>query len=440
MTQPSTYHCLECGYATARWMGFCPQCRAQSSMVEGLRPVASAAVPVPIADLGEAGRPARAPSGMAEVDRVLGGGLVAGSIVLVGGEPGVGKSTLLLQMAAAMSSTGRVLYVTGEESAAQIGDRAERLGITGGGLEVLAETEVVPVERCVEMGGYRMVVVDSMQTMRVDDTAGTPGGVTQVREVGARLTALARRAGVPVVLVGHVTKDGSLAGPKVVEHLVDAVLYLEGDPDRGVRYLRGLKNRYGSVAQVGVFEMTGDGLVEVSDPSGLFVGDAIGLVPGTVVFPALCGRRTLLVEVQALVVPTGSPQPRRSVTGVPAGRVHQLLAVLHRHASLDCRSCDVFVSVVGGLVIDEPAADLAVALAIASSRLEKPLGPVGAMGEVGLAGEVRAVGGAADRRAELARFGFERMISGGGRRLVAEALLEAGLRPDRPRRLHSAGG
>ena len=433
-----SYRCRDCGHTTAKWMGFCPQCRARGAMDEstgGGRPTRSA--PVVIADFG--GRvPSRAVSGFTEVDRVLGGGLVPGSVVLVGGEPGVGKSTLLLQVAAALAGDGRVLYVTAEESVNQIGERAARLGLTGTGLEVLAETAVAAVEDAVEAAGYRAVVVDSIQTMWVEDVAGTPGGVNQVREVGGRLTALARRTGVPVLLVGHVTKDGSLAGPKVVEHLVDAVLCLEGDVDHGLRYLRSLKNRYGSVAQVGVFEMTGSGMTEVPDPGRLFVGDAIGLVPGTVVLPARCGRRILLVEVQALVLPSSAAQPRRSVTGLATRRVHQILAVLDRHAKLDCARCDVFLSVVGGLTIDEPAADLAAALAIASSRLEQPLGPLGAMGEVGLAGEVRAAGGAGDRLAELARFGIDRVISGGAGRLVDTALADAGLGTHRRRHLRAA--
>jgi DNA repair protein RadA/Sms len=433
-----TYRCGACGYATARWMGFCPQCRQPGTMAEAGRPVGPVPVPVPIGEVGGPTRRPRVASGMDEVDRVLGGGLVPGSVVVVGGEPGVGKSTLLLQVAAAMAAGSPVLYVTGEESVAQIGERAARLGATVPGLEVLAETEVGAIEDVVEGGSYRAVVVDSIQTMRVDDVAGTPGGVTQVRETGGRITALARRVGVPVVMVGHVTKDGSLAGPRVVEHLVDAVLYLEGDPDRGLRYLRGLKNRYGSVAQVGVFEMTETGMVEVPDPSGLFVGDATGVVPGTVVFPARCGRRTLLVEVQALVAGATSPQPRRSVTGLSAKRVHQILAVLDRHAGMDCRSSDVFVSVVGGLVVDEPAADLAAALAVASSLLGRPLGSLAAMGEVGLAGEVRSSGGAGERRAELSRFGIERVVSGGAGRVIVEALLDAGLVPPGRRRLRTA--
>ncbi len=434
-----SYRCRDCGHATDKWMGFCPQCRSQGAMDEWVGDVRrDRSAPIPITNLGGEALAGRAVSGITEVDRVLGGGLVAGSVALVGGEPGVGKSTLLLQVAAALAAGGRVLYVTAEESVDQIGARAARLGLIASGLEVLAETEVAAVEGAVEGAGYRAVVVDSIQTMRVEEAAGAPGGVGQVREVGGRFTALARRARVPVVLIGHVTKDGALAGPKVVEHLVDAVLYLEGDADRGLRYLRSLKNRYGSVAQVGVFEMTGSGMTEVPDPGRLFVGDAIGLVPGTVVFPARCGRRTLLVEVQALVMPSTAPQPRRSVTGLATRRVHQILAVLDRHAKLDCVRCDVFLSVVGGLTIDEPAADLAAALAIASSRLERPLGPIGAMGEIGLAGEVRAAGGTGDRLAELARFGIDRVIVGGAGRLVDAALAEAGLGPRQRRHLRAA--
>ncbi len=381
------------------------------------------AEPVAITTVAGAAEAPRTPIGLSEVDRVLGGGVVAGSVVLVGGEPGAGKSTLLLQAAAAhAAAVGVVLYVSGEESATQVGKRAERINAAVPELHVLAETEADAIERAVEALRPSLVIIDSIQTMRSGDSEGVPGGVTQVRASGARFTAMARRLDVPVLLVGHVTKDGNLAGPKVLEHLVDVVLYLEGDPERGLRYLRGLKNRHGSVSQVGVFEMTERGMEEIADPTGVFVGGWTGSVPGTVVFPAMYGRRSLLVEVQALVSPTMSPQPRRSVKGVEAARVHQILAVLDRHAGVSCADRDVYVNVIGGLTLRDPAADLAVALAIASSRLERPLGSLAAYGEVGLAGEVRAVAHQERRGEEVRRFGIERVVAGGDVDRIAAAI------------------
>jgi len=403
-------------------MGFCPQCRTQGALVAPDAP----AHPVPIRTAA-AGGSDRIPIGIAEVDRVLGGGLVAGSVTLVGGEPGVGKSTLLLQLAAACAVRGSVLYVSGEESSRQLGLRASRIGADADGLLVLTETDTGAVEAAVERMCPDLVIVDSIQTTRCGDVDGTPGGVSQVREGGARLSALARRTGVPVILVGHVTKDGALAGPRVLEHLVDAVLYLEGDPDRGLRYLRGIKNRHGSIDQVGVFEMTERGLIEVADPTGLFVDGWAGAVPGTVVFPALYGRRSLLVEVQALVAPNATPQPRRSVKGVEAARVHQILAVLERHAHVGCADRDVYVNVVGGLTLRDPAADLAIALAIASSRLEVPLGSLAAWGEIGLAGEVRGASHAGRRRGDVDRFGIEKVVTGDDVERIGAAVMAAGI-------------
>ncbi len=383
--------------------------------------------PVPIRQAAAAGPASRLSVGIGEFDRVLGGGLVDGSVTLVGGEPGVGKSTLLLQLAATRAAAGEALYVSGEESARQVALRAGRVGADVERLLVLAETDVDAIDAAVDETQPTVVIVDSVQTARCADVDGTPGGVTQVRECGARLSALARRTGVPVILVGHVTKDGALAGPRVLEHMVDAVLYLEGDPDRGLRYLRGIKNRHGSVDQVGVFEMTESGLVEVADPTGLFIGGWAGSVPGTVVFPALYGRRSLLVEVQALVSPAATPQPRRSVKGVEAARVHQILAVLDRHADISCADRDVYINVVGGLSLRDPAADLAVALAVASSRLGVPLGSLAAWGEIGLAGEVRSVSHAVRRAGEVRRFGIERVIDGGDVDRLASAVACAGM-------------
>jgi len=426
------YKCTGCGYASARWLGFCPQCRESGGLVES---AAREGHPVPIRAAAAAGPAPRSPVAMSEVDRVLGGGLVGGSMILLGGEPGVGKSTLLLQIGAACAAADDVLYVSGEESAAQVGLRAGRIGADAERLLVLAETDLSVVAATVAEMKPSLVVVDSIQTTRSPDVDGSPGGVTQVRECGARLSALARRTGIPFILVGHVTKDGALAGPRVLEHIVDAVLYLEGDPARGLRYLRSIKNRYGSVDQVGVFEMTERGLQEVADPTGLFVDGWTGGVPGTVVFPALYGRRSLLVEVQALVAPDPSPQPRRSVKGVEAARVHQILAVLDRHAGVTCSDRDVYVNVVGGLTLRDPAADLAVALSIASSRTEVALGSLAAFGEIGLAGEVRSAAHGTRRRAEVERFGIGRLVTGTDVDRIGSALGSAGITMSRTVRL-----
>jgi DNA repair protein RadA/Sms len=422
------FRCTECGFATGKWMGFCPQCRTHGSVIAAATaPAAEGAIPIAVGDALTGSVTQRRPVGVGEFDRVLGGGLVEGSVVLVGGEPGVGKSTLLLQLAARVAGDKPVLYVSGEESARQIALRAERIAAVHADLAVLAATDIDVIERTVEGGGGHLVIVDSVQTCRSPDTDGAPGGITQVRECGARLAALARRTGVPVVLVGHVTKDGGIAGPKVLEHLVDVVLYLEGDPDRGLRYVRGIKNRYGSVDQVGVFEMTDRGMREVPDPSGVFVDGWSGGVAGTVIYPAVYGRRSLLVEIQALVTPTGSPQPRRSVKGIEAARVHQLLAVLDRHAGLSCAQSDVYVNVVGGLTLRDPAADLPAALAIASALVDRPLGGVAAFGEVGLTGEVRAVAHRERRRGEAERFGLTDVITAADVDRLDIAVATAGL-------------
>ncbi len=419
------HRCTDCGYATGKWMGFCPQCRSHGSLVAAAG--SDDPRPTPIAEVRGAAEMRRQEVGIGEVDRVLGGGLVTGSVALLGGEPGVGKSTLLLQLCAAMAQETEVLYISGEESAHQVAMRAQRIGALASRLEILTETDIEVVERVVAASKAGLVVLDSVQTAHCRDVDGAPGGVTQVRECGARLAALARSSGVPILVVGHVTKDGVLAGPKVLEHLVDVVLYLEGDPDRGLRYLRGIKNRHGSVDQVGVFEMTQAGMVEVPDPSGLFVGEWSGGVAGTVVYPALYGRRSLLVEVQALVTPSSAPQPRRSVKGVEAARVHQLLAVLERHGGIVCGDHEVYVNVVGGLTIRDPAADLAVALAVASARLDRPLGPLAAFGEVGLTGEIRGVAHSRRRSDEAARFGIAHTLTADGADRLERAVVMTGL-------------
>ncbi len=372
----------------------------------------------------------RLETGIGELDRVLGGGIVPGSVVLVGGEPGVGKSTLLLQLSGAMAAAGRrVLVVTAEESAAQVGMRAARLGVDRDEVLLLAEDDVERALASAEAAKPDLVVIDSIQAVASPDVSSAPGSVSQVRETAARLVRFAKGRGIAVVIIGHVTKDGGLAGPKLLEHLVDVVMYLEGDADRGFRALRSLKNRFGATHVVALFDMRSDGLVEVEDPSAAFLSDWQSTVPGTVVFPAVEGRRSVLVEIQALVAPTRVSPPRRSVRGVEAARVHQLLAVIDRHARLPTFDHEVFVNVVGGWRLVEPACDLPVLLAVASSLLDVPLGSTAAWGEVGLAGEVRPVPFAARRREEATRLGVERIVApGDGRTLrVGDVLALAGL-------------
>jgi DNA repair protein RadA/Sms len=356
----------------------------------------------------------RVSSGIAELDRVLGGGLVAGSVVLVGGEPGVGKSTLLLQMAGSVAELGgKVLVATAEESAEQVGMRAARLGVGSDEVLILADDDVDRLVAAAEVTMPDVLIVDSIQTIGSSDIDSAPGSVTQVRESAARLIRFAKTRGVATVLVGHVNKEGGLAGPKLLEHMVDVVLSLEGDPDRGFRALRSFKNRYGATHVVALFDMHTDGLIEVQDPSEAFLSGWQADVPGTIVFPAVEGRRSVMVEIQALVSPSSLAQPRRSVRGVEAPRVHQLLAVLEKHCGVPLSAKEVFVNVVGGWKIEEPACDLAVALALASSAYDIPLGRLAAWGEVGLAGEVRQVPFEARRREETERVGVARILTPG---------------------------
>ncbi|MDP8959490.1 MAG: AAA family ATPase, partial [Actinomycetota bacterium] len=347
-----------------------------------------------------------------------------------GGEPGVGKSTLLLQAAASLAGQGRrVLLASAEESVQQLGLRAQRVGIVGEGVYLLAEPDVDAVLAAARELRPDLLVVDSVQTLTASELGSSPGGVVQVRECAGRVIRFAKEHGTATVLVGHVTKDGGIAGPKLLEHVVDVVLYLEGELEHGLRVLRGLKNRFGPTHAVGLFEMQGEGLVQVPDPSAMLLGDWRGSVAGTVVFPAVEGRRPVLVEVQALVSSSSTHQPRRSVKGLEPARIHQLLAVLERHARLPFSNLEVYVSVVGGVRVREPAADLPIALALASSLLDRPLGAAGAWGEVGLTGEVRPVPHEARRREEAARLGLERVVASGrgGVARIDQALAEAGL-------------
>jgi DNA repair protein RadA/Sms len=419
-------------------MGFCPQCRSDGALIEERAPVRAAnrsttrAAVVSIAEIDGSGE-SRRPVGIGELDRVLGGGLVAGAVILLGGEPGVGKSTLLLQAAGVLAgSGGTVLIATAEESAEQVGIRARRLSVDHPKVLLAAERDVDAIVEAAREHRPDLLVVDSIQTVAVSEAGGSPGGVAQVRESAARLIHFAKESGVPVVLVGHITKDGGIAGPKLLEHVVDVVLYLEGDVERGLRMVRSLKNRFGATHQVGLFEMRDVGMTEVPDPSEWMLARWRGGVAGSVVFPAVDGRRPLLVEVQALIAEATTPQPRRSVQGIEAARVHQLLAVLERHAGLRFAGKDVYVGVVGGIRLREPGADLPVALAIVSSLLDQPTGPLAAWGEVGLTGEVRGVAHHDRRAEEVSRLGIENVVApgGNGQDRIERALLRAGLLPE----------
>jgi DNA repair protein RadA/Sms len=372
----------------------------------------------------------RRPTSWGEIDRVLGGGIVAGSVLLLGGEPGVGKSTLLLQMAGALAGSGEsVIIASAEESADQVAMRAGRLGIADDEISLVSDDDVDAIVALAERERPALLIIDSIQTVGVTEIGAAPGGVAQVRESAARLVRMAKTTGVAVVLVGHVTKEGGLAGPKMLEHMVDVVLYLEGDPDRGFRVLRSDKNRFGATHVSGMFDMRSEGLTEVDDPSKVFLEGWEPEVPGTVIYPAVEGRRSILVEIQALVSPTKQAQPRRSIRGLDPTRVNQVLAVLDRHGSLSLHDMEVYVNVVGGWRIDEPGCDLAVALAVASSYADHPLRRVAAWGEIGLAGEVRGIPMETRRLEELARMGLEERIApiGGKSLRLGEALERAGL-------------
>ncbi len=426
------YRCSTCGYLARKWMGFCPDCGTAAPLEETASTPAraSTAVTTTLGSLAQ-GEPMRILLGLDEIDRVLGGGVVTGSVILLGGEPGVGKSTLILQAAAArVRGGGRVLIATAEESARQVALRAHRLGVGNdlADLHIAAETELDRILGAAESVRPDLLIVDSVQA--VSGSSGSAGSVAQVRENGSSLVRYAKESGTVVVLVGHVTKDGTLAGPKLLEHMVDVVLTLDGDHDQGLRSLRAMKNRFGSTHQVGLFEMAGSGLNEVLDPSKTFLAGWKGDSAGTVVFPAVEGRRSVTVEVQALTVPSNMPQPRRALRGVDNNRVHQILAVLQRHAGLGLTGCEVYVNVLGGWSIDEPACDLAIALAVASSMKDVPLGETAAWGEVGLTGEVRPVPHHLRRAEEAERIGVTRLIAPepGRRSDLASALLSAGLR------------
>jgi DNA repair protein RadA/Sms len=412
----SVYVCAECGATALKWMGMCPSCGEAGTLAEqaaergGVRSTGPAASPVALARV-EARESERISSGLPELDRVLGGGLVVGQVALIGGDPGIGKSTLLLQSLAALGASRKVVYVSGEESAEQVALRARRLGLDAEGVGMLAEIQLERILGALEAARPEVAVVDSIQTLWSDTLQSAPGSVAQVRECAAQLARHAKRTGTALFIIGHVTKDGAIAGPRVLEHIVDSVLYFEGDPNSAFRLVRAIKNRFGAVNELGVFAMTDKGLRAVSNPSALFLQRHEKDVAGSCVLATLEGTRPLLVEIQALVDAAHAPNPRRLSVGLEQNRLAMLLAVLHRHAGIATMDQDVFVNAVGGVRIGEPAADLAVALAIVSSLTDRPIpGKVVAFGEIGLAGEVRPAPRGQDRLKEAAKLGFEKAI------------------------------
>jgi DNA repair protein RadA/Sms len=421
----TAFVCQQCGHAATRWLGQCPGCEAWNSLVEEAVPTAreqkrravgpATAAPRPLAAVA-ASETIRRSTGLGELDRVLGGGLVQGSVVLIGGDPGIGKSTLALQACGALARQGLpVLYVAGEESPEQVRLRADRLGMAEDGVLVVGETSAEAVAALVATTRPAAVVVDSVQTLHTAALGSAPGSVGQVREAAALLVAVAKAEGIACFLIGHVTKEGTLAGPRVLEHMVDTVLYFEGDGAHALRVLRAAKNRFGSTNEVAVFEMGEGGLAEVANPSAAFLAERPVGAPGSAVLASLEGSRPVLVEIQALVSRSGLAMPRRTAIGVDAGRVALLIAVLEKRARVQLYDQDVFLNVAGGLTIGEPAADLAIVAAIASSARARPLpGDSVVFGEVGLTGEVRAVGRADARLREAARQGFRRCLMPAG--------------------------
>jgi len=415
----TVYSCTECGGLSPKWQGQCPQCAAWNTLVEALdagpgarfESVAGARSQVTPLAAVEAKQNHRVASGIDEFDRVLGGGLVTGGVVLLGGDPGIGKSTLLLQACAALGGAHRTLYVTGEESVDQVALRAQRLGLVNAPVELLAEVQLEAIVAAIGATQPELVVIDSIQTVYTDALTSAPGSVAQVRECAAQLTRLAKQRGVIVFFVGHVTKEGAIAGPRVLEHIVDTVLYFEGDPHSSFRLVRAIKNRFGAANELGVFAMTERGLKGVTNPSAIFLSHHAEPVAGSAIVATIEGSRPLLVEIQALVDPVQGAMPRRLAVGLDAQRLALLLAVLHRHGGVETGGHDVFVNAVGGVRIQEPAVDLAVLVAVHSSLRNKPLPAKLLMfGEVGLAGEIRPVQRGQERIREAAKLGFRTVL------------------------------
>ena len=419
----TNYTCTECGAIETKWQGQCPSCMAWNTLVETIAEAAStnryankfeglaAASQLQKLSSVQAADVARQTTGIAEFDRVLGGGLVHGGVILIGGDPGIGKSTLLLQTLCHLGNNNAVMYVSGEESPQQIAMRAKRLGLDASNVDLLAEINLEKILGAVQTHKPAIVVIDSIQTVYSESLQSAPGSVAQVRECAAQLTRMAKQLGVSMVLVGHVTKDGSLAGPRVLEHIVDTVLYFEGDQNSSFRLIRAFKNRFGAVNEIGVFAMTEKGLREVANPSALFLSHHEQQVAGSCITVTMEGTRPLLIEIQALVDESHAPNAKRLATGLEQNRLAMLLAVLNRHAGIPCFDQDVFINAVGGVKIAEPAVDLAVLLAIVSSLKNKALdNKLIVFGEVGLAGEVRPIQGGLVRLKEAAKLGFTKAI------------------------------
>lgn len=427
------YVCQECGYETTGWMGKCPACNQWNTLVEerqetAVKPGAGLfrdAEPVSINDI-KVESEERTSTGIKEMDRVLGGGIVKGSLILVGGDPGIGKSTLLLQVCEGLKAD-KILYVSGEESIRQIKLRADRLGIRNGSLLMVSETSFKAVERLIDKEKPGFVIIDSIQTMFNEDLTSAPGSVSQVRDVTSGLMKIAKGGGISIMIVGHVTKEGSLAGPRVLEHMVDTVLYFEGERHLSYRVLRAVKNRFGSTNEIGIFEMKDVGLAEVDNPSAIMLSEKPENVPGSVVVANVEGTRPMLVEIQALVCATNFGMPRRMATGVDYNRITLLMAVLEKRVGMQLHNHDAYVNVVGGLKIDEPACDLGVITAIASSFRNIAVEPGTVMiGEVGLTGEVRAVSQIDKRIMEAARIGFKKCIIPAGNMKLVKQMKDIG--------------
>lgn len=424
MAIKTVYICYDCGAQHPKWAGQCMDCGAWNSLAESLLESTGKAQaaskrftefvqPREVQKLASVNPSStfRIPSGQGELDRVLGGGLVPGSVVLLGGDPGIGKSTLLLQALSAISNGSSVLYVSGEESVEQIALRARRLGITGENIEIVADNLLERSLKVCQSSRPQVLVIDSIQTFYSESFQSAPGSVTQVRETAAAFVRFAKQSGCVVLLIGHVTKDGSLAGPRILEHMVDTVLYFEGDRSSSFRLIRGIKNRFGAVNEIGVFAMTDEGLKEVSNPSAMFISRQSEPAPGSVVLAAMEGTRPMLVEVQALVDKSPLVNPRRLTVGLESGRLAMILAVLHRHTGCMLYDHDVFVNVIGGVRINEPAADLAIALAVLSSFRDRVLpAKLAVFGEIGLTGEIRPVQRGQERIKEAVKLGFETLV------------------------------
>jgi DNA repair protein RadA/Sms len=418
--EKQVFYCKECGYESAKWQGQCPGCRAWNTFVEetikvGAKSTSSArkesVAPTSILKVTTADE-SRIKTGINELDRVLGGGIVCGSLVLVGGDPGIGKSTILLQMCRNLVASGEnVLYVSGEESLSQIKMRAERLGGFDRDMLLLCDNDMDNVSASIQKSKAQVVIIDSIQTMIVEELGSAPGTVTQVREVTARLMQLAKQNNVAIFIVGHVTKEGNVAGPRTLEHMVDSVLYFEGDSSNGFRILRGVKNRFGSTNEIGVFSMTDKGLTEVADPSQVMLNGRPSGVSGSVIVSSIEGTRSILLELQALVCQTNFNMPRRTSVGVDYNRVNLILAVLEKRAGYNFWNQDIYVSVAGGMRINDPAIDLGIACAVVSSMNNRPLGDdLMIIGEIGLTGEIRGVTNVLQRVKEAAKMGFGRCI------------------------------